>query len=177
MEPLALTLRPPRSTFLQLEGLYVLPRTIDKARAQLPGGTVGSFTIRGSTNLLPGLSLLLLDGIGINEEKLLQAVAEAATEEDICAWLRENGDLSQKDRLNEALLRRSVGDILKVVPIEKVEKTYPFIRSFPIETSTFEVILHDDRLAFPDLIALEDRVASIMSARTVSQKTPAERLS
>jgi hypothetical protein len=40
MDPLDLTVTPPRSPYQMLEGLYMLPRTIDKLRAKLPGGIV-----------------------------------------------------------------------------------------------------------------------------------------
>jgi hypothetical protein len=63
-----------------LEGVYMMPRTIDKLRAKLPGGDIGGYTIRGSSALLPGLSLVLLDGIGLTEEDLYAVVARAADE-------------------------------------------------------------------------------------------------
>ena len=64
MEPLDLTARPPRSPYQKTEGLFMVPRTIDKLRAKLPGGKIGGYTIRGMSTALPGLSLVLLDGIG-----------------------------------------------------------------------------------------------------------------
>lgn len=42
MTPLDLTRIPPRSPREQLDGLVMLPRMIDIARAKLPGGAVGS---------------------------------------------------------------------------------------------------------------------------------------
>jgi Domain of unknown function (DUF5069) len=74
MEPLDLTVRPPRSPYKKMEQLYMLPRTIDKLRAALPGGKVGAYWVRGSNPLLPSLSLVLLDGIGVTEECLLNVV-------------------------------------------------------------------------------------------------------
>jgi mannose-6-phosphate isomerase-like protein (cupin superfamily) len=41
MEPLDLSVRPPRSPYAQMHGIYMVPRTIDKIRAQLPGGNLG----------------------------------------------------------------------------------------------------------------------------------------
>ena len=43
-----------------MEGLFMMPRTIDKLRAKLPGGKIGTYTIRGTITVLPGLSLVLL---------------------------------------------------------------------------------------------------------------------
>jgi hypothetical protein len=93
MEPLDLTVQPPRNPYKKMEGLYMLPRTIDKLRAKLPGGKVGAYTVLGSSPLLPGLSLVLLDGIGITDECLLNVVQRASVEEEIANWLRENVDL------------------------------------------------------------------------------------
>jgi len=40
MEPLDLRTRAPRSPYAELDGLMLMPRTIDKQRAQLPRGYV-----------------------------------------------------------------------------------------------------------------------------------------
>jgi hypothetical protein len=37
MRPIDLTIQPPRSPYQKMEGLYMMPRTIDKLRAKLPG--------------------------------------------------------------------------------------------------------------------------------------------
>jgi Domain of unknown function (DUF5069) len=101
MVPLDLTVHPPRSPYQKLEGLFMMPRTIDKLRAQLPGGKIGAYTVRGSSPLLPGLSLVLLDGIGVTEDRLLRIVEQATTEDEIADWLRKNADLSNIESVNE----------------------------------------------------------------------------
>ncbi|MBV9971796.1 MAG: DUF5069 domain-containing protein, partial [Candidatus Eremiobacteraeota bacterium] len=68
MEPLDLSKRPPRSPKLELDGLTMLPRTIDKIRATLPGGNLGPYRIAG-------FSQRMLDAIGVTEEQLRDAVA------------------------------------------------------------------------------------------------------
>ncbi|MBV8689631.1 MAG: DUF5069 domain-containing protein, partial [Candidatus Eremiobacteraeota bacterium] len=63
MEPLDLSKAPPRSPKLQLDGLVMLPRTIDKLRASLPGGNLGPYRIQG-------FSQRMLDAIGVTEGQL-----------------------------------------------------------------------------------------------------------
>ena len=128
----------------------MLQRTIDKMRAKLPGGNLGPYTIRGSTNVLPGLSLVLLDGIGVTDEQLFEIVAWAYSENDVGQWLLQNADLSHIDSLNQKLLGRRIEDIAAVVPMETLTKVYPFIQAMPKSTPTFDVILEDDRQMFPN---------------------------
>jgi hypothetical protein len=146
MEPLDLTANPPRSPYQKMEGLFMLPRTIDKMRANLPGGKIGTYTIRGSSSLLPGLSLVLLDGIEVTEQRLLEVVERALVEEEIADWLRLNGDLSTTAALNKKLLGRRIEDVQAVVPPEIIAKVYPFMNEMANTTPMFDVLLEDDRL-------------------------------
>jgi hypothetical protein len=45
----------------------MMPRTINKLRAKLPGGKIGAYSI--TTAFGPGLSLMLLDDIGVIRDK------------------------------------------------------------------------------------------------------------
>jgi len=146
MKSLDLTAQPPRSPYQMMEGLFMLPRTIDKLRANLPGGKIGTYTIRGSSPLLPGLSLVLLDGIGVTEQCLLEVVERASVEEEIADWLRQNGDLSTTAALNQKLLGRRIEDVQAVVPAAVIAKVYPFMNDMAKTTPMFEVLLEDDRL-------------------------------
>jgi Domain of unknown function (DUF5069) len=92
MRPIDLTIQPPRSPYQKMEGLYMMPRTIDKLRAKLPGGKIGAYSI--TTAFGPGLSLLLLDDIGVTEKSLLEIVQKVSVEHEIADWLRRNADLS-----------------------------------------------------------------------------------
>ncbi len=102
MEPLDLTRQPPRSCFAELDGLMLMPRTIDTLRSFLPGGDPGEYFINGKT---PGLSQYLLDRLGITLEDLQAVVARAADEDEIAAWLRERTDTSQYPAINATLQR------------------------------------------------------------------------
>jgi Domain of unknown function (DUF5069) len=150
MSPLDLTAHPPRSPYQKMEGLFMMPRTIDKMRAKIPGGKIGTYTTRGSSRLLPGLSLVLLDGIGVTEDRLFTIVEQASDENQIADWLGKNADLSKVELVNEKLLGRCVEDVRAVVPPDVIVKVYPFMEKLAKTTPMFEVLLHDDRLMFPN---------------------------
>jgi Domain of unknown function (DUF5069) len=102
MEPLDLSLRPPRSCYEELDGLMFMPRTIDKLRGHLPGGNPGVYFINGK---ILGMSGYLLQRLGITEEQLSAVVASANDETEVAAWLREHTDASQYPVINETLRR------------------------------------------------------------------------
>ena len=102
MEPLDLRSKPPRSCYAELDGLMLMPRTIDKLRAQLPGGNPGPYFINGQ---IKGISGYLLERLGISEAQLLDAVAQAANEDEVAAWLRGRTDASQYPAINATLKR------------------------------------------------------------------------
>lgn len=102
MEPLDLRTRPPRSPYEELDGLMLMPRTVDKVRAQLPGGNPGEYYISGP---IKGISGYLLERLGVTEEQLREAVRDAATEDDVAAWLRRRTDASQYPAINATLRR------------------------------------------------------------------------
>jgi Domain of unknown function (DUF5069) len=102
MEPLDLRNNPPRSCYVELDGLMLMPRTIDKLRAQLPGGNPGIYFINGKTR---GISGYLLERLGITEADLLESVKRAATEDEVAAWLRERTDATQYPAIGATLRR------------------------------------------------------------------------
>lgn len=94
MEPLDLRSRPPRGPRDMLDGLTMMPRTIDKIRATLPGGNLGPY------HVAPGISAILLTTIGVGVDDLTAVVARASSDEDVAGWLREHADTSQYVRAN-----------------------------------------------------------------------------
>jgi hypothetical protein len=102
MEPLDLRKRPPRGCREELDGLMLMPRTIDKLRAFLPGGNPGEYFINGP---IPGMSGFLLGRLGIEEASLLEAVRASEDEAAIANWLRERTDPAQYPAINETLRR------------------------------------------------------------------------
>ena len=73
MRPLDLSTKAPRSPRVELDGLPVLARTIDRARASLPGGNLGQYDPVGSG----GLSKRMFDELGINPNDFVEVVAAA----------------------------------------------------------------------------------------------------
>jgi Domain of unknown function (DUF5069) len=104
VEPLDLTKRPPRSARATLDGLVMLPRTIDKMRALLPGGNIGEYHIDGFSGRMMKL-------IGIEPDALAAEVARAATEDEVAAWVRAHATAGSYDEANRVLLNRSFEDI------------------------------------------------------------------
>ncbi|HEX3670946.1 MAG TPA: DUF5069 domain-containing protein [Candidatus Cybelea sp.] len=102
MEPLDLRTRPPRSCYAELDGLMLMPRTIDKLRAKLPGGDPGVYFINGR---IKGISGFLLDRLGISEAELRDAIALAASEGEVATWVREHADATQYPAINSTLRR------------------------------------------------------------------------
>jgi Domain of unknown function (DUF5069) len=102
MEPLDLSVRPPRSCYEELDGLMLLPRTIDKMRALLPGGNPGVYLINAH---IPGVSGYLLGRLGVTEDEFRDAVIAAEDDDGVAAWLRSRTDVSHYPAINETLKR------------------------------------------------------------------------
>src|ERR1700738_5064244 len=101
MEPLDFSKRPPRGPRERLDGLVLLPRTIDKFRASLPGGVLNGYKIEG-------MSRRLLGWLGVEEADMQAAVAAAKSDGDVAKWLRERTDASAYDTYNERMENRSL---------------------------------------------------------------------
>ncbi len=146
MEPLDLSKRPPRSCYEELDGLMLMPRTIDKLRANLPGGNPGGYFINGK---IKGISGFLLEQLGISEADLLQAVQDAKSDEDIALWLRERVDPSTYPGLNHILRR--------IAPRHAEDPAYfrevyaEVLQSQPELEKIVDIIDADDRRMFPEL--------------------------
>jgi len=143
MEPLDLASRPPRSPREQMLGIYFLPRTIDKIRAELPGGRSGGYIVTGPDSM----SGYLLHKLRIDVDELRAVVARARDEAEVEAWLRERVDLSVVAGVNAKLLASS----LDAAPPDKLEIIYdrhPWLRSRPDVRNAFDMLETDDALAF-----------------------------
>lgn len=139
MDPLDLTKGPPRSPRDMLAGLVMLPRTIDKMRALLPGGAIGNYK-------LEGFSIRLLEAIGIKPDELQAIVASAASDEEVGAWVHAHSDRSTYDEINQRLAQRS----LKHVTPENmahIESMYPDHKKTP-SGLFFDIMDADDAAAF-----------------------------
>ncbi len=102
MGPIDLRTRPPRSCYLELDGLMLMPRTIDKLRAQLPGGHAGQYFINGR---IKGISGYLLERLNIDEKELVEAIRASPSEDEVARWLRKRTDAAAYPAINETLRR------------------------------------------------------------------------
>jgi hypothetical protein len=139
MDPLDLTVRPPRSPHVQLDGLDMMPRTIDKMRALLPGGNIGQYKIDGS-------SKRLLDFLGIRKDELQEAVAAASSEDDVAAWLRAKVSPERYAQANAALSSRTVG---QTADPAGMRTRYPLVKDITDDTTIYDVLDMDDAAMFP----------------------------
>ena len=80
----------------------LMPRTIDKLRATLPGGNPGVDFINAK---IMGISGYLLDRLGVGEDELRDVVRDAATEADVARWLRARTDPTAYAAINQTLRR------------------------------------------------------------------------
>ncbi|HET9028817.1 MAG TPA: DUF5069 domain-containing protein [Candidatus Aquilonibacter sp.] len=143
MTPLDLTARPPRSCYEELDGLMLLPRTIDKMRALLPGGKPGVYLINAH---IVGISGYLLSRLGVSEDEFREAVAAAHDDTEVAAWLRTRTDASKYAEINAALRK---------IRRKHVEDQAFFNRMYadvlaadPQLEYIFDIVDADDRLMF-----------------------------
>jgi len=139
MEPLDLSVRPPRRPHDRLDGLMMLPRTIDKMRALLPGGNPGAYKIEG-------FSTTLCELIGVSPDELQAEVARASSEAEVAQWLREHADVSKYATANEYFTNRSVHDV-KPENRERFQKNYPHQRDAGSD-KMIDIVAHDDEVSF-----------------------------
>jgi hypothetical protein len=140
MEPLDLRKQPPRSCYTELDGLMLMPRTIDKLRGRLAGGDPGVYFINGK---ILGLSGFLLQRLGITEDDLYSAIRDAPNDDAVATWLREKTDASQYDAINQTLRR--------IRPKHAEDETY--FREEYAET----LALHPELEFIVDIVDADDR--------------------
>jgi len=112
MEPLDLREHPPRAPHAVLEGVVMLPRTIDKARALLPGGNPGVYFIS------PGISAFMLAMLAISEDDFVAVVATARDEAEVAAQVCASASPGRRARWTaviEALTVAEIGPELRPV--------------------------------------------------------------
>jgi hypothetical protein len=105
MEPLDLREHPPRAPYISLDGVVLLPRTIDKARALLPGGNPGSYFIG------PGLSASMLAMLGISEDEFVAVVGTARDDAEVAARVCANASPGRRARWTAAIEALTVAEV------------------------------------------------------------------
>jgi hypothetical protein len=141
MTPLDLTQRPPRSPRAELDGIAFLPRAIDKCRAELPGGKLGSYL-----NLDPEIvtwSSLFYRRMGITHDEFVAVVAAADSEDEIVAWLRARIDDAKLAKWHALLLGTRLCDIPEEVRA-RVRERHPVAATMPETALMCDIFEADD---------------------------------
>jgi len=118
--------------------LLMMARTIDKLRATLPGGNLGSYQIQG-------FSGHLLKQLGIDEQALRDVVARAASDQEMADWIRQNSDPARYEPLNAKFLEMTIAD--RLGDAEWMAR-YPIANSLPPETPRLDLLVADDAEMF-----------------------------
>ncbi|HEV2643377.1 MAG TPA: DUF5069 domain-containing protein [Candidatus Elarobacter sp.] len=142
MEPLDLTKQPPRATRATLLGAMFVPRTIDKLRAELPGGTLGPYM-----NHDRGFSSYVVRRLGLDMDALRAVVGAARDEDEIVAWLRERIDPGTVDETNcklESFTSERMTPEDRALLVER----HPVLRERPELTSILDILDAEDSRAF-----------------------------
>ena len=143
MEPLDLTSRPPRGPRERIAGCCFLARTIDKIRAEMPGGNPGAYIVTGTRSL----SSYVLHRLRIDVDELRAVVACAADDDEVERWLRARVDPGVADEINTKLAAARI-DRLSPEDWEFVLARHPVLRTRGDIITTFEMLEADDASSF-----------------------------
>ena len=141
MDVLDLSTKPPREPRTELGGIIFLPRSIDKARATLPGGDPGPYVLRGFTTMM-------LEHLGITEEAFVGAVAAASNDADVLAFVNGKTSAEQIAAWNTFVSARQPRNGDRVAALE----VYPWLGERPDLTIGLDVLAEDDIRYFKDLV-------------------------
>jgi hypothetical protein len=142
MTPLDLRTQPPRAARETVLGFYFLPRTIDKLRAELPGGNMGAYL-----NHDTGFSAFVVRRLGLNMDEFRAAVAAAENETELVAWLATRIDPGSAPAMN-AKLESFVVDRMPPGDQELVRIRHPVLAEHPELSKILDILDADDRRAF-----------------------------
>jgi hypothetical protein len=144
MQPLDLQFRPPRGAREKLAGLYFMPRTIDKLRAEMPGGNLGAYI-----NPDFGVSNYMCKRVGLDMEELRAVVIAANDEDEVAAWLVARLDPAVVEEANRKLEALNI-ERLSPENLAIVQKYHPIMASRPDLLTYFDIFEADDAATYPD---------------------------
>lgn len=100
MRGMDLTTDFPRSPRDELDGIMLLPRAIDKARAQLEG-KLGEYKYYGCR-----LNTRVFNTLGVTDEEFLDAVRRSPDDDAVVEWIREyvRPERDKVEKLNQWVL-------------------------------------------------------------------------
>ena len=142
MTPLDLRKQPPRGPREMMLGFYVLPRTVDKLRAELPGGDPGAYI-----NEARGFSAYVVRRVGLDMDELRRAVVDAADETVLLEWLAARLDTSAAPALN-AKLETFVVERMSPEDQQLIRSRHPVMAEHPELSKILDILDADDREAF-----------------------------
>jgi len=137
MKPLDLGTHAPRAPRAELGGIVFLPRTIDKARASLPGGKLGLYTMQG-------FSTMMLEALGISDEDFIIRVGAANSDDEIAAIIQPLADSERVAAWNRLVLQRLPRNGDRAAAIVH----YPWLADRPDLILAVDVLEEDDRQIF-----------------------------
>jgi hypothetical protein len=142
MTPLDLRKQPPRGPRETLLGFYLLPRTVDKLRAELPGGNIGAYL-----NHDTGFSAYIVRRLGLDMNEFRRAVAEAADEAALVQWLATRVDAAAALALN-AKLETFVVERMSPDDQVLVRQRHAVMQVRPDLSKILDILEADDEHAF-----------------------------
>ena len=143
MTPLDLRTQPPRSARATMLGVAFLPRTVDKLRAELPGGNLGSFV-----NHDTGFSAYVVRRLGLSMDDFRAAVGAAPDEDAVVAWLAARIDPELAPVIN-AKLESFVVERMSAEDQVLVRERHPVMAVRPELSGLMDILEADDRHTFP----------------------------
>ena len=144
MQPLDLHFRPPRAAREKLAGLYFMPRTIDKIRAEMPGGNIGPYL-----NAEIGVSNYMCKRVGLDMEELRAVVVAAGDEDEVAAWLSARLDPAVVEEANRKLEALNIGR-LSPENLAMIKENHPVMERRPDLIAYFDIFDADDAETYPD---------------------------
>jgi glutamate synthase domain-containing protein 3 len=135
MKMIDLRTLPPRHPLVKLDGLIMLPRTIDKARALL-ADTIGDYELQG-------LSTMLLDALGISAADFLGALTTCPCDADVVAWIRARSHAIDREAINALLLDKGSPES----DVGRLSVAYPWLPTSTLRRWV-DIAAHDDEVVF-----------------------------
>ncbi|MBV8244539.1 MAG: DUF5069 domain-containing protein [Candidatus Eremiobacteraeota bacterium] len=138
MGPLDLRRYRPRAARETILGYYFLPRTIDKLRAELPGGNLGEYL-----NHDRGFSAYVVRRLGLDMDEFRTAVAQAPDETAVVAWLAQRIDPDGATVLN-AKLETFVADRMTPEDQALLRQRHPVMADRPELVKILDILEAED---------------------------------
>jgi hypothetical protein len=123
-------------------GFFLLPRTVDKLRAELPGGNIGAYL-----NHDIGFSAYVVRRLGLDMSEFRGAVARAPDEAAVAEWLAARVDAASATALNEKL-ETFVVERMSPEDQALVRERHPVMQSRPGLTKILDILEADDEDSF-----------------------------